>query len=124
MNMELRAFSPRLGSETGQLFESCYELRPAIGVAAIVDRVHTDKNVAHVEHFRPGKGVAEKNRVTCRNVGERNVVLFARSSLRDGNLIGQCRATKNAKINFSDPMATGAEGRCDFLSGNNFAAVT
>src|ERR1700730_11037792 len=109
MNMELRAFSPRLGSETGQLFESCYELRPAIGIAAVIDRVHTDKNVAHVENFRPGKGVAEKTRVTRGTVGERNVVLFARSSLRDGNLIGQCRAAEYAKINMRHAMTTRTE---------------
>ena len=43
---------PGFGGEVGEGFKCRDELRPAIGVAAIIDGVDPDKNIASFFYFR------------------------------------------------------------------------
>ena len=46
VNLNARAFDAGFGSDVGQRFKERDELRPAIGITAVIDRVRADENVS------------------------------------------------------------------------------
>ncbi len=63
-----------LGREIRHVFECGDELGPAIRVARIIDRIHTDENIGAFEHFRPGHGIRQKNRIARGDVSDRDAL--------------------------------------------------
>src|SRR4030095_9593149 len=53
VNLKPSAFDAGFGSNIGQGLERFDEFRTAIGVAAVINGVHTEKNVIGRDHFRP-----------------------------------------------------------------------
>src|SRR5437870_5380805 len=81
MNLEAATFDSRFGGDVGERFKEHDELRPAIGIAAVIDRVDAEKNVSCAFHLGPGKRVGEKDGVPCRHVSDRDAMadLFLRT---------------------------------------------
>jgi hypothetical protein len=72
VNLNASTLDPGFGADVGERFEKRDELRPAIGITAVIDRVCADENVSGRNRFRPGERVREKNCVPRRNIGRRN----------------------------------------------------
>jgi len=53
VNFEAAAFDTGFCPEIGEGLERFDEFRPAIRVAALIDCVHAEKNVASLNYFRP-----------------------------------------------------------------------
>ena len=71
-----------LRGQVGQLLERRDELRPAVGIAGVVDRVHADEQVGRAHHFSIAERQRQKHRVAGRHVGDRECRATSRSSLR------------------------------------------
>ena len=54
-NTKAVALRPRPSSQAGKGLERLDELGPAIGIARIVERVHSNENVMRTDDFRPCK---------------------------------------------------------------------
>src|SRR5262245_41421752 len=57
------------GRERRQLLECCDELRPAVGIARVIQRVHTDKDVVRPEYLGPSERQRQKDRVARGDIG-------------------------------------------------------
>ena len=99
MNLKAPSFDSGFGPDVGQGFKQRDKFRPAIRITAVIDRVHAEKNVGGADHFRPGEGVRQKNRVPGRYVSDRNspADFFFRTPLRDID-IGRERRPKDALL--------------------------
>ena len=53
VDLEASAFDTGFGSKIGQILKRFDEFRPAIGVAAVIDRVYAEKNVIGLESLPP-----------------------------------------------------------------------
>ena len=53
----------RPGGQSGHFGECVDELRPAVGVAGIIDGVDPDEDVGRAERFGEGQGKRQENRV-------------------------------------------------------------
>ena len=58
-----------LGREIGHPLKGRDELRPAVRVAAIVQRIHSDEDVARSQNLCPGKREGQKDRVARGHIG-------------------------------------------------------
>ena len=91
-----RAFDAGFGRQVREPFERRDELRPAVRVAGVVDRVHTDEQVGRPHHFSISQRQREKHRVAGRHIGDRNAFgdfLFV-SIQRHVDVVGQRAAAK------------------------------
>ena len=112
VNAQPRAsFDAGLGGEVGQVFKGRYELRPAVGITGIVDRIDADKNIRRLQHLRPGHGEGKKNRVARGNVGDRNpgADLIGRIMLGYRQIGGQSAGAEDAEVDFRDLVLRGVE---------------
>ena len=74
VNRKRRAAADRhFRRQIRQLLERRDEFRPAVGIAAVIDRVDADEHIPHVQHFRPGQGIAQKDRVSRGHVSNRDL---------------------------------------------------
>ena len=64
--------TPARVASAASCFERCDELRPAIRIAGIVQRVHADDDVGCADDFGPAERKREHDRVPRRHVGGRN----------------------------------------------------
>src|SRR5471032_2985148 len=55
MQHQRRAFDRGLGREVGQALERLHILRPAVGIAGIIDGVRAEENVLAAQHLGPGE---------------------------------------------------------------------
>src|SRR5437870_7321636 len=106
MNSKASAFDTGLCPEIRQILKCFDELRPAIWVATVINRVYAQKNVTGLDHFRPGKRVREKDCVACGNVRDRNAVrdFCFRTLLRHIDIVGERGAAKDAEVDLCDAM--------------------
>ena len=102
------------------------EFRAAIGVAAVIDGVDADEDVARFEDLGPGEGVGEEDRVAGGDVGDRDIGghLFFVAVFGDVDGIGEGAAAELAEIDAEYAMLGGAELSGDGDGGLQFAAVT
>ena len=63
------------GGQIGKAFERLDKLRPAIGIARVIDCVDADKNLPRTQYLGPAQRKRQEQRVACRHVGHRNTVL-------------------------------------------------
>ena len=72
MDSESLAFHAGFRCELGKIFKRRDELRPAIRIAAVIERVDADEDIGRVKHFRARERVREKNGVSRRHISDRN----------------------------------------------------
>ncbi len=70
----LAPFDPGLGRQVGHLLERRDVLRPAVRVAAVIKRVHSDEHIAGSERLRPRQREGKEHRVTGRHVSDRDPI--------------------------------------------------
>ena len=102
MEPEDVALDTGLGREIGEALELGDKLRPAVGIARIIERIDADVDVARAVRFGEPEREAEEDRVARRNVGDR--YSLAQAVLRDRDVAGQRRPSKGAKIERQDHM--------------------
>jgi len=100
---ELVALDPGLGRQVRQRLERRDELRPAVGIARIIERVDADEDVARAARLGEAEGEAQEDGVARRDVGHRNALAHAR--LRHRDVAGQRRAAERGEIERHDDMA-------------------
>ena len=66
--------TPARRRQRRQLLERRDELRAAVGIAGVVERVDADDDVVRAEHFGPAERQRQEDRVARRHVGRRDVV--------------------------------------------------
>ena len=72
MLQPLRALDAGLGGEVRHPLEGVDVLGAAVGIAAVVERVDADEDVARAEHLGPREREREEDRVARRHVGDRD----------------------------------------------------
>jgi len=82
------------------------ELRSAIGVAAVINCIYTEKNVSGLNHFRPGKRVSQENRVARWDVRDWNAVrdFCFRSFPRYIDIVNKRRTAEDTQVDLCDAM--------------------
>src|SRR5256885_1078512 len=80
VDVEARAFDAGFRREVREVFKRGDVFGPAIGIAAVVERVDTDENVCRAEHFRPRERVGKENRVALRFAGHPSLGLLSGAS--------------------------------------------
>src|SRR5262249_33786342 len=105
-HMEVATFGAGASRDFCQCFKSMDKLRPAIRIAAVIDRVCPDEDFLRREYFRPGKSIGKKNCVPRRDMGDRNLVshFCFRTAAGNFEIGGQGGDKKTPEINFGDPM--------------------
>src|SRR5262249_39936297 len=86
VNLDARALDARLRRAPGEPLERANELGPAVGVAAVVDGVHSDEDVYGAHDFAQPQREAEEEGVACGHVGHGDALAhrFGAAALRHG----------------------------------------
>ena len=94
------------GGEVGHVLVGGDVFGAAVGVAAVIQRVDVDENVARAEHLGPGQCEGEENRVARGYVGHWNVLrhFIGRTVLGHGDVAGERRSAEDAEIDIDDDM--------------------
>ena len=72
MDRQLAALYSGHGGQVGHFFIGLNKFRAAVGIAAVIQRIHADKDIIRFQHFRPSERIGEEHGVSGRNVGHRN----------------------------------------------------
>ena len=122
----LPALDPGLGRQVGHLLVGADVLGPAVRVAAVVQGVDADEDVAGLQHLGPGQREGQEDRVAGRNVGDRDLVRQVLGALvvRDADLSGQGRPAEHAQVDVGHDMLGHAERIGDPPGRVKFDAVT
>ena len=127
MNLGLyRSFDAGFGGEPCETLERRDELRPAIRIARVVERIHAEKNVGRFEHLRPREGHREKDRVPRWNVCDG---YFATDGVRYGvfrhvDVVGERGPAKRAQVHLRHKVFRHAERAGDAACGFDLVFVT
>ena len=70
----VRPSTPALGRQVRHAFVGLDELRAAVRIARVIQRVHADEDVRAFQHLGPGQREREENGVARRHIGDRNAV--------------------------------------------------
>ena len=113
----LGPFDAGLRREARHDFEGGDELGTAVGVAAVVERVHADEHVARTEHLGERESERQEDRVAGGNVRDRNVSGDVDSPvLRHRDVVGQRRPAERSQIDVDDAVLDRAQ-LCGNLGG-------
>ena len=125
MDREALALDARLGGDLRQPFERRDELRPAVGIARIIQRIDPDEQVARARRLRPAEREAEEDRIARRDIGDGNAAaLFgADAILGHGDIVGQRRSAEGRQVERQDDVAFGAEHIGDAARGRQLDTV-
>src|SRR5467141_1681283 len=119
VDLQPRSLDAGPGRELRHLLVGREVLRPAVRVAAVVERVHADEEIVRLQRFRPGEREAEEDRVARRDVGRRNRLRLRREQpravLRHLHVGSERRAAELAKVEFHDLVPRDAHGPGDAL---------
>ena len=88
----LASLDARLGGQVGHALEGLDVLGPAVGVAAVVERVDADEDVAGLQRLGPGQGEREEDRVAGGHVGDRDPVVQVLGPIAVGTAMSAVRA--------------------------------
>ncbi len=91
------AFDARLGRQLRGSLECLDELRTAIGISRVVERVDADEDVVGAEHFRPCERERQHHGIARRHVGRRNRIRD-RPALRHLAIAEQGRSAERREI--------------------------
>lgn len=94
------------GSEVSHPLKCLNKFRPAVGIARVVDCVHSDKNIGSTNHFRIRESKREENRVACGHIRHGNGTLRRVLAPMFWNLHITCesRPAKYPQVNLHRPM--------------------
>ena len=101
MDLDARAaFDRSFSGEVGHALECLDVFGTAIGVPGVIERVHSDEDVARFKRLCPRQSVRQKDRVARGNVGDGNCSrhLPSRTPLGHGDVIGESRVAEDAQI--------------------------
>ena len=106
MNLNASAFRARFSADVGQRFKKRDELRPAIRITAVIDRIRADEYVSGRNRFRPRQRVREKNCVSRRNVSGRNAAsdFFFRPRFWNIDIVDQRGAGEDLIVDLNNAM--------------------
>src|SRR5579859_1414334 len=91
-----RAFHCCFGGEICQPFIRFDVLRPTVWISAVIEGIHADEDVEGVEYFSPGKREREEDRISGRNIRNRDTSphLFNASTFGDRRITGKSRSAE------------------------------
>ena len=69
MNSDPAPFDTFAGRQVGHRLECLKVLGSTIGIAAVVQGIHANENIAGLQDLRAGQGIRQKNSVARRNIG-------------------------------------------------------
>ena len=118
---EGRAFHPGLGRQLRQLLEAFDELRAAIRIARIIERIDADIDVARARGLGPAEREAEEDGVARRHIGDGDIV--AHTVLGHVDIGGERRSAECAQVHRHHDMAFRAQRRGDAAGGGEFDLV-
>jgi hypothetical protein len=86
-------------------------LRAAVGIPAVVERVHAHEDVVRAEHLGPRERERQEDRVARGHVGHRDAAadLVDRPVLGDGDVARERGAAERAQVDRHDGVVTRAE---------------
>ena len=122
VDREAGAFDAGLRRERGHPLERLDELRPAVGIAGVVEGVHADDDVRRAEGFGPGQRERQEHGVARRHVGRRDAGVVDGAVLRHGPAPVSDEPPKAREVELKLDVARDAEGRGDPPGGLEFAA--
>ena len=70
-------FNAGLGGEIGHPLEGCEVFGTAVGISRVVDGVDPEPDLLRLADLRKGQRETQKDRVTSRDVGDRDGILGA-----------------------------------------------
>src|SRR5215212_2997806 len=125
MDGEAATFDPFARPQVGYRVKSRNELRPAIGITAVIHRINADKYVPGTEHLGPRERIGEEYGIPRRHIGDRDFHLLRRwlTILGDRDIRRQGGAAKGAEIYGDDLVPFGAEGGDDSSRGRQLDLV-
>ncbi len=111
----LRALDAGLGGQVRHAREGLDVLRPAIGIAAVVERVDAHEDVTGAQRLGIGQRERQEDRVARRHVRDRNAGahLAVGAALRHLDVGRQRRAAEHAQIDLRDHVARHSGGLGD-----------
>src|SRR5262245_1352549 len=102
MDPKLRTLDAGPRRDGREMLEGADELRPAVRVARVIERVHADDEVVSAEDLRPAEGEREEDRVPRGDVGRwnlRGLIGGGKIAIaRDGFLRRQRRSANGAQV--------------------------
>src|SRR2546422_5348132 len=119
VDLQPRALDAGPGRELRHLLEGREILRPAVRVAAVVERVHADEAIVRLQGLRPGEREAEEDRVARGDVGRRARLRLRREQpravLRHRHVGSERRAAELAQVELHDLVPRDAHRPGDAL---------
>jgi len=121
----LAAFHCGFGGQVGHCLERGKVLRPAVGVAAVIDGVDAYKDVVTIEHFRPGESEGQKDGVAGWDIGHRDTgaQILASLVMRHSDIVCKRGTAENPQIEGDDNMRRGPERASHSAGSRYFDAV-
>src|SRR4051812_33415806 len=98
MHAESGAFDTGARRQIGKPLESTNELRPAVGVAGIIEGVDADDDVLCAEDLGPSEREREEDRVARRNIGGWNAGGLQIAIVRHRNIRRERRPPDRTKV--------------------------
>src|SRR6476469_3069231 len=105
MDRERVVLYARFRGQISQLSKLGHEFWPAVGIARIIESVHSDEDVARPARFGESERQAQKDRVSRRHISDRDTLPDA--VLWNCNVAGQRRSAECAQIQREQHMALG-----------------
>src|SRR6202035_3830762 len=109
-----------------QLFIRFDVLRPAVRISAVIEGIHADEDVKGVKHFSPGEREREEDRISGRNVRNRDTSphLFNASALGDRRITGKSGSTEQTQIYVHDNVLNNSVLSSNFARCLDFNLMT
>jgi hypothetical protein len=86
------ALDASLGGQPREMLERAKILGATVGIAGVIQRIHTNDDGLRADHFRPGKRQRQKHGVPRGHIGGRDVAGVQRPVLRNDAIAHQRRA--------------------------------
>lgn len=94
------SFDSRLRRHLGQSLKARDEFRTAIGVAAVINGIHSSEDVERAERFRPTESERQKDRIPCGDVSDGNLGghFVERAILGDSDVRSERRSAERTQV--------------------------
>ena len=122
-NAKAAAFDASLRRKPGEVLECLDELRPAIRIARVVERVHANEDVVRAEHFRPCQRQRQHDGIARRHIRRRNRVR-RRAALRHLSVAEQRGTAERRQVDADFAMRLTSQRLRNVSRGENLVRVT
>ena len=125
MNGQVLAFYTGFGGQVRHVLKGSNELGTAIRIPAVVDRIHTDKQIIGTDRFRQTQCDLQKDRVASRNIRHGDAVRHFGfiPIVRHRNIVGQRRAAKDICIDPANDVFDNLHRFADVVGSFKFEMV-